>query len=100
MAHVLHVIALAQKNKYDVNAALNQVCIGSDYDGLINPVWFCETANSLEHFKSEFEDNFARFAKESKVKLPAKFDVKAFPQKLFFENGRDFVMNRLDYLNE
>lgn len=79
--------------------ALNQLCIGSDYDGLINPVWFCETANSLQHAKSEFEDNFVAFAKESSVKLPDNFDVKVFSQRLFFENGRDFVMNRLDVIN-
>ncbi|MEO6893630.1 MAG: hypothetical protein ABI136_01280, partial [Ginsengibacter sp.] len=99
MAHVLHVIVLAQKNDYDVMTALNQLCIGSDYDGLINPVWFCETANSLQHAKSEFEDNFPSFAKECGIKLPVDFDVKVFSQKLFFENGRDFVMNRLDAIN-
>jgi microsomal dipeptidase-like Zn-dependent dipeptidase len=99
MAHVLHVIVLVGKNNYDVNTALNQLCIGSDYDGLINPIWICETTNSLERFKSEFEENFVRFAKVSKVPLPAGFDVQAFSKKLFFENGRDFVMNRLDILN-
>jgi hypothetical protein len=99
MAHVLHVIALAQKNNYDVMTALDQLCIGSDYDGLINPIWVCETANSLEHFKSELEDNFVSFAKKSRVKLPKEFDVKTFSKKLFFENGRDFVMKRLDIIN-
>jgi len=99
MAHVVHVIAVAQKNNYDAVTALNQLCLGSDYDGLINPIWTCETANSLEHFKSEFEGNFAAFANESAVALPNGFDIKVFSQKLFFENGRDFVLNRLDLLN-
>ena len=99
MAHVLHVIVITQKNNYDPLTALNQLCIGSDFDGIINPVWFCETTISLQHFKSEFEDNFVRFAKKSRVKLPKDFDVKEFSQKLFFENGRDFVMNRLDVIN-
>ncbi|RNI38946.1 hypothetical protein EFY79_04610 [Hanamia caeni] len=99
MAHIIHVIALAQKNSYDVMTALNQLCIGSDYDGLINPIWVCETANSLEHFKSELEDNFVSFAKKSGIKLPEEFDVKSFSKKLFFENGRDFVMKRLDIIN-
>ena len=98
-AHVLHVIVVAGKNNYDVSAALNQVCIGSDYDGLINPVWFCETANSLEHFKSVFEDNFISFAEKSNVAMPDGFDVKVFSKKLFYENGRDFVLGRLDVLN-
>ncbi|MEO8960562.1 MAG: hypothetical protein ABI325_01690 [Ginsengibacter sp.] len=99
MAHVVHLIAVARKNNYDVIAALNQVCIGSDYDGLINPIWTCETANGLEYFKSQFEDNFVSFAKESAVVLPNGFDIQSFSKKLFFENGKDFVMNRLDLLN-
>jgi hypothetical protein len=99
MAHIIHVIAVAQKNNYDPAAALNQLCIGSDYDGLINPIWTCETANGLEHFKSELEDNFVAFAKEADVALPGGFDVKSFSKRLFFENGRDFVLNRLDLLN-
>ncbi|MEO8413412.1 MAG: hypothetical protein ABI472_07115 [Ginsengibacter sp.] len=99
MAHVVHVIVVARKNNYDVSAALNQICIGSDYDGLINPVWCCETANSLEHFKSEFENKFVSFAKISHVALPNDFDVKVFSKRLFFENGRDFVLGRLDALN-
>ena len=99
MAHIVHVLVLARKNQYDVNKALSQLCIGSDYDGLINPVWFCETANSLEHFKSELEENFSSFVSDSNVPLPPGFDVKEFSKKLFFENGRDFVLNRLDLLN-
>ena len=99
MAHILHLIVVSKKNGYDVMDALNQVCIGSDFDGLINPVWVCETANSLKLFKSKFEKNFISYANDSAVKLPGGFDVNVFSKKLFFENGRDFVMNRLDFLN-
>ena len=99
MAHIVHVMVLAQKNQYDVNKALSQLCIGSDYDGLINPVWFCETTNSLEHFKSELEENLISFMKDSNIALPADFDVKEFSNKFFYENGRDFVLNRLDVIN-
>lgn len=99
MAHVLHVLVVARQNNYSVQRAMNQICIGSDFDGLINPVWICETANSLESFKSEFEEYFVDFADDSNVDLPAGFDIKIFSAKLFFENGRNFVLNRLDLLN-
>ena len=99
MAHVVHVMVVAKANGYDVSAALRQLCIGSDYDGLINPVWICETANSLAYFKSKFEQEFLSFAHDSNVALPDGFDMIAFSAKLFFENGRDFVLNRLDVLN-
>ena len=99
MAHVVHVIVVARAGNYDVSAALNQLCIGSDYDGLINPVWMCETANSLEYFKSKFEERFVDFVNDSNVALPNGFDMMAFSKKLFFENGRDFILNRLDVIN-
>lgn len=99
MAHVVHVMAVAGKNNYDVAAALNQLCIGSDFDGLINPVWCCETADSLAAFQSQFEDSFVSFAQSSGVALPGGFDVKSFSARLFYQNGRDFILKRLDVLN-
>ena len=35
MEHIVHVVVLAQKHNNYVMTALNQLCIDSDYDGLI-----------------------------------------------------------------
>lgn len=99
MGHIIHVIEVAKKYNYEISSALNQICIGSDFDGLINPVWICSTVNSLEYFKSQFEEQFISFANNSNVQLPDKFDVKDFSNRLFFENGKDFTLSRLDILN-
>ncbi|MEP7320014.1 MAG: hypothetical protein ABI921_14760 [Panacibacter sp.] len=99
MAHLLHLVVVAGNNAYDVNKALTQVCIGSDFDGLINPIWVCDTVDEMVYFKQSFEKAFVQFASDSNVALPAGFDVKKFSNMLFFENGRDFVLNRLDVLN-
>jgi len=99
MAHIIHVIVVARKNNYDASKALRQLCIGSDFDGLINPLWVCETATSLEDFKNAFKNNFEDFAHEAKVPLPAGFNITTFSNKLFYENGRDFILGRLDLLN-
>ena len=96
MAHVLHLIVLTGDN---ASQALKQVCIGSDFDGLINPVWCCDNTDQLYYFKQDFKDSFKSFAKESNVALPAGFDIANFCEDLFFRNGRDFVMKRLDILN-
>lgn len=95
MAHLLHLVVVARKNEYDVNKALKQVCIGSDFDGLINPVDCCDTINDLSQLQKMFEDNFVEFAEESGVELPAGFSVKQLSADLFFNNGRDFVFSRL-----
>ena len=96
MQHVLHFIKLAQQTP-DVNKALTQICIGSDFDGIINPVWCCPSMNFLDKFKKQFIDNFKAFAKANKheVQLSKEFDVKQFAEQLFFENGKNFILNRL-----
>jgi microsomal dipeptidase-like Zn-dependent dipeptidase len=96
MAHVLHLIVVTGPNAAQ---ALKQVCIGSDFDGLINPVWCCETTDDIYHFKQDFKDQFVSFARASGVALSAGFDITNFCEDLFFRNGRDFIMNRLDILN-
>jgi microsomal dipeptidase-like Zn-dependent dipeptidase len=93
MAHVLHLIVVAGPR------ALKQVCIGSDFDGLINPIWCCETTDDIFHFKQDFKDHFENFAEDSDVSLPAGFDITNFCEDLFFRNGRDFIMKRLEALH-
>ena len=82
-----------------IAACKDQLCIGSDYDRLINPVWFCQTASNLNEFKSLSEDNLVAFAKDSNVAFPVGFDAKAFSKRLFYENGRDFILKRWDILH-
>lgn len=98
MAHVLHYFVVVQDAGYDFNTALSQLCIGSDYDGLINPIWVCETTDQLIYFKERFQKSFMDFANESGITLPATFDIKSFSTKLFYENGKEFVLNRLDVM--
>ncbi len=99
MQHVLHFIKIAGQTA-DVNKALTQICIGSDFDGIINPVWCCASVNDLDSFKNQFIQYFPDFAKQNKdrVTLPAGFDVKQFADDLFFNNGKNFVMGRLKIL--
>ncbi|MBS1732080.1 MAG: membrane dipeptidase [Bacteroidetes bacterium] len=95
MAHILHVITVARNGGYDESAALKQLCIGSDFDGLINPVDCCETIDEIYYIKQQLEDSLVGFAEESDMELPAGFDVKKFSDGLFFTNGRDYVLGRL-----
>ncbi len=98
MAHLVHLIRVARHGNYDVNKALKQVCIGSDYDGMINPLSSCEKVDELVYFKELFEKRFVAFAGDCNVALPQGFDVMAFSEALFYKNGKEFVMNRLDLI--
>ena len=96
MAHLLHLISVAGD---DAAAALKQVCIGSDFDGIINPVWCCETTDELYHFRQALKDHFPLYAKQCSVTLPAGFSIHEFCEDLFFRNGHRFVMERLSLLD-
>jgi len=95
MAHILHVLTVARNGGYDEQTALKQLCIGSDFDGLINPVDTCDSTDEIYYLKQKLEDSLISFAEESDMGLPAGFDVKRFSADLFFNNGKDFVLRRL-----
>ncbi len=99
MAHILHVIVVAGKINFDINQALKQICIGADFDGLINPIWICSSVDELVYFKDHFINEFENFASQSNMQLPSAFDIKTFADQLFYTNGRDFVLNRLNTIN-
>ncbi len=95
MAHILHLIVVARNNNYNVSTALTQVCIGSDFDGIINPVWCCDTADEMVYFKQAFEKAFIDFAGECDIDLPNGFNITQFSEALFYENGKKFIIQRL-----
>lgn len=94
MAHIVHLIVVANKFQYDVTTALTQVCIGSDFDGIINPIFECMRMDDRNSFKKDFILLFPDYAKDF-VKLPDGFDINKFAEQLFFENGKNFVLARL-----
>ena len=100
MAHILHFYVVVQTNAYDIDKAFTQICIGSDYDGIINPVWICDTVDELIYFKNSFEKEFVRFAKDCGVGLPQNFDINKFADQLFFENGKNFIFERLSKIQQ
>lgn len=98
MSHVLHFIkVVVDAGDYDINKALTQICIGSDFDGLINPVRCCMTVMDINALKDAFRKNFMAYARVNKelVKLPADFTIDSFTEQLFFENGKNFILKRL-----
>ncbi len=99
MGHIIHLIKVAQRAHLDVDQVLKQVCIGSDFDGLINPIWICDTMDEMVYFREHFEKRFVSFAHDCSVTLPATFDIQTFSHQLFYKNGKDFVLKRLQEKN-
>ena len=95
MQQIAHIIVIARKNNYSVTKALKQICLGSDFDGIINPIYTCDSIDELNYFKIQFRNHFVRFCQDSQVNLPGNFSINKFTENLFYENGKAFVLNRL-----
>ncbi|MGM9508813.1 hypothetical protein ACS5NO_13845 [Larkinella sp. GY13] len=101
--HVLHAMQLAQQlgGEQAVEKMLGKtLCIGSDMDGLIDGLDCCPDVARIADFKNRFVKEFPKYLKEFKVSLPASMAIAQVADRLFFENGRDFIFSRLDALNQ
>ena len=91
---VIHILSVAKNNELiDLQKATKQICLGSDYDGLINAVDNCKQADKLNNFKELALEKMPKLLR--KAKLDEGIDIPALVENIFYSNGRDFVINRL-----
>jgi microsomal dipeptidase-like Zn-dependent dipeptidase len=92
--HVVHLLHVASAANYDISLALTQICIGSDFDGLIDPISPCMTTPQLPDFKASFIKYFPTFAAQANIGLPQGLSINQFADNLFFNNGKNFTFQR------
>ena len=71
------------------------LCIGSDFDGLIDRLDCCPDVVHIQEFKQKFVSEFGAFVTEAGSQLPAGLTAAKVADRIFYENGRDFVLRRL-----
>ena len=92
---VFHLFKIA--DQYNFNKALmaQRICIGSDFDGMINPVDGCPNVTKLESFKNYLVDNFkeweADFTEVTGIKISSFITPKKLMDNIFYQNGVDFL---------
>lgn len=92
---IVHILAIAEQIDYSKEKALRQICLGSDFDGIINPIWCCESVDELDQFRELVRTQFVPFCEECGMRLPTGFDSDRFTENLFYENGKQFVLSYL-----
>lgn len=90
---VMHILQVAKKGGFTIQQASSCICIGSDFDGLINPLDCCITTEMLSNFKDHLRQimksrpNFWKplFIKRNEV------DADALLDGIFFTNAYNFL---------
>lgn len=95
---VFHLFKIA--DKYNINKAYmaQRICIGSDFDGLINPVDGCPNVTMFEKFKNyltryfmEWEEDFSEV---TGIRVSDFITPKELMENIFYRNGLEFLKER------
>ncbi|WP_290797598.1 membrane dipeptidase [Flavihumibacter sp. UBA7668] len=92
LIHFLHIVKQAG---IPFNKAIGQICIGSDFDGLINPIDCCNNATEMPEFQYEIYRRLKRGRKIWKESGIAKkeVDIEQLVDGLFYSNALHFLQN-------
>lgn len=90
---LFHFLKIAQQARIPLEKAITQVCIGSDFDGLINPIDCCTTATAVPNFKEGVRRRLKNGRKNwDRVGIGKKaVDIDKLVEGLFYVNGVQFL---------
>lgn len=88
---IIHILKVAKANG-QLNKAMKRICIGSDFDGLINAIDCCETTESYTTFKEQL----GRIMRENRFwdgtgLSASEVNIDRLLDGIFFDNALDFL---------
>lgn len=95
MNQVFHLFKICADFNYNMGEMARRICIGSDFDGMINPVDCCANVTKLESFKNYLVANFREwetdFTEVTGIKISSFITPKKLMDNIFYQNGADFL---------
>ena len=77
--------------------AAKSICIGSDFDGMIDPVNCCLNASEFPKFFKLAKREFPDLAEEADLDISG---IENLVDLIFIKNGPDFVMKHIDKIKK
>lgn len=91
MNQVLHLFNIAPGLGIDKNVLATHICIGSDFDGMINPVDCCKNVTGLQGFKDLLLENFEEWEAEAGITISSFITPQKLMDNIFYQNGLNFL---------
>jgi hypothetical protein len=96
--HIAHVFIVALQNRDYIgldplDAIKNHLCIGSDFDGLINPVSCATSVEDFGSFYGRFTNNFKDVFNAALNFNLSDEDAQTIRDNFFYENAKKFIVN-------
>lgn len=97
MNQVFHLFVIARRYGIPDATMAQRICIGSDFDGMINPLDCCKNVTELTSFREQLLQNFRVWEEEFADHDETGFRVSDFTdpgillENIFYRNGVDFL---------
>lgn len=92
---VFHLFVICDEMNFNKAQMAKLICIGSDFDGMINPIDCCKNVTQLESFKNNLLDNFINWEKEltnaTGLKISSFISPTELLENIFYKNGVEFL---------
>lgn len=91
--NIVHILWVASRHAFiGVDKAAKQICMGTDFDGLINAIDCCKNANGLQRLKNDMRNDLAKAIHKNGFHT---LNADVLLDDLFYNNGKHFMLNRL-----
>lgn len=91
--NILHILWVGSKMaSVGLQKAAKQICIGTDFDGLINAIDCCKTADGLQQLKEDMRNELANGLLANGFQV---LNTDTLLDDIFYENGKNFMLKRL-----
>lgn len=95
---VFHLFRIARHYGIPDNIMAGRICIGSDFDGMINPLDCCSDVTGLAAFRKMLEENFLQwetsFEEAVHYRISDFISPAALLDRIFYRNGLAFLEER------
>lgn len=97
--NIIHILWVASNHPdIDIKKAAKQICIGTDFDGLINAIDCCKECTDLFQLKEDMKEGLVNMLEATGLDN-ALNDVTALLDDIFYNNGKNFVLNRVNIMS-
>lgn len=94
--NIIHLLWVAGRHeKIGFAKAAKQICLGTDFDGLINAIDCCKTTEGLGRLKKKLRSDLQKGLEQIGAD---ELEAGALLDAVFYENGKNFILGRLRLL--
>ncbi len=91
--NIIHILWVASRHSFiGIEKAAKQICMGTDFDGLINAIDCCKDAGGLQQLKEDMHEELESLLNSNGFQA---LDVDVLLDDIFYNNGKNFMLKRL-----